>query len=188
MKALYARPPTEEERKQLEAGLKSTIALTVRRCQMIMMSVDERLKVDVIGQRVGRSGQTVRDVLNTFNEAGIGCIYPQKVGRQDDQRTFGDAARERLRAIIVCSPREFGYETSLWTLDLLAEVSYAQGLTAHCVHKDTVSETLRQMGMPWKRAKRTIRSPDPHYAGKKTPGLAKSVGSSPSGVAFAGAR
>jgi len=176
MKALYARPPTEEERKQLEAGLKSTIALTVRRCQMIMMSVDERVKVEVIGRRVGRSGQTVRDVLNTFNETGIDGIYAQKVGRQDDQRTFDDAARERLRAIIVCSPREFGYETSLWTLDLLADVSYEQGLTSHRVHKDTVSETLNQMGLPWKRAKRTIHSPDPNYEGKKTPGLAESPG------------
>jgi transposase len=171
MKALYAHQPTEEEREQLEAGLKSNIALTVRRCQMILMSADEQLKVDVIGQRVGRSGQTVRDVINAFDKTGIGCIYPQPVGRQDDQRAFDDAAREQLRAIIICSPREFGYETSLWTLDLLADVSYERGLTDRRVHKDTVSETLNQMGLPWKRAKRTIYSPDPNYEVKKNAGI-----------------
>jgi transposase len=170
MKALYARQPTQAEREQLEAGLKSNIALTVRRCQMILLSADEQLKVDEIGRRVGRSGQTVRDVLNTFNTTGIACIAPQPVGRQDDQRAFDDAAREQLRAMMVCSPRDFGYDTSLWTLDLLADVSYQQGLTAHRVHRDTVSETLKQMDLPWKRAKRTIHSPDPNYAGKKSVG------------------
>lgn len=172
MKALYARQPTAEEREQMEAGLKSNIALTIRRCQMLLLSADEHLKVDVIGSRVGRSGQTVRDVINAFNSKGISCIYPQAVGRQDDQRAFDDAAREKLREIIICSPRDMGYETSLWTLELLADVSYMQGLTGHYVHKDTVSETLMQMGLPWKRAKRTIHSPDPNYAGKKTTGLA----------------
>lgn len=172
MRALYARQPTEEEREEIESGLKSNIALTVRRCQMIMMSTDEQLKVNVIGQRVGRSGQTVRDVINAFNSQGIACIYPQAVGRQDDQRAFDDMALEKLRGLIICSPRDLGYETSLWTLELLADASYEQGLTTHRVHKDTVSETLMQMGLPWKRAKRTIHSPDPNYAGKKTTGLA----------------
>lgn len=172
MRALYARQPTEKERKELEAGLKSNTALTVRRCQMIMLSTDDQLKVNAIGQRVGRSGQTVREVLNAFNTQGIACIYPQAVGRQDDQRAFDDAAREQLRALIVCSPRDWGYDTSVWTLELLADASYEQGLTAYRVHFDTVSETLMQMGLRWKRAKRTIHSPDPNYSGKKTTGLA----------------
>jgi transposase len=73
------------------------------------------------------------------------------------------------------SPREFGHDTSLWTLELIAAVSYEQGLTTWRVHKDTVSETLRQMGMPWKRAKRKIQSPDPNYTSKKKTRLAKSA-------------
>ena len=171
MKALYARQPTVEEREELESGLKSSLALTIRRCQMILISADEQLKVDAIGRRVGRSGQSVRDVINSFNETGIDCIYPQQVGRQDDQRAFDDTARERLHEFILCSPREFGYDTSLWTLGLLADVSYEQGLTVSRVHIDTVSETLKQMGLPWKRAKRTIHSPDPNYEGKKNAGI-----------------
>jgi hypothetical protein len=82
MNALYARQPTPAEREQLEAGLKSNVALTVRRCQMILLRADEQLKVDGIGRRVGRSGQTVRDGFNTFNTTGIAGIDPQPVGRQ----------------------------------------------------------------------------------------------------------
>jgi transposase len=175
MRALYARQPTAEERRELEAGLQSDSALTLRRCQIILLSVDEQLKVQAIGQRIGRSDQTVREVIHAFNEEGVRCVYAQPRGRQDDQRAFDDAAREQLRAMIRQSPREFGHDTSLWTLELIAAVSYEQGLTTWRVHKDTVSETLRQMGMPWKRAKRKIQSPDPNYTSKKKTRLAKSA-------------
>lgn len=167
MKKLNARQPTLEERKELEEGLKSGSVLTVRRCQMILLSADEQLTVKVIGQRVGRSGQTVRDVINNFTGNGIACIYPQPIGRQDDQRAFNDQARERLREMIRSSPRDWGQDTSLWTLDLIAVVSFEQGIVGWHVHKDTISETLIQMGLPWKRAKKTIQSPDPNYESKK---------------------
>ena len=80
--------------------------------------------------------------------------------------------------MIICSPREFGQDTSLWTLDILADVSYEQGLTDHRVHKDTVSETLMQMGLPWKRAKKTIHSPDPNYESKKNAAIGSNASSS----------
>ena len=38
-------------------------------------------------------------------------------------------AAERLRALLHQSPRNFGHATSLWSLELAAEVSFAQGLT-----------------------------------------------------------
>ena len=167
MKPLYARELTADEHQALQKGLGSGSAHTVRRSQIILMSAEEQRKVDDIAQRVGRSGQQVRRVLRAFNDEGQGCLEAKKRGRQDDQRAFDDEARARLQETILCSPREFGQDTSLWTLEVLAEVSYEQGLTDHRVHKDTVSETLMQMGMPWKRAKKTIHSPDPNYESKK---------------------
>ncbi len=55
----------------------------------------------------------------------------------------------------------------MWTLQLLAEVSYQEGLTDRLVHSDTVGETLHQLGVDWKKAKRHIQSPDEHYKRKK---------------------
>ena len=60
MKAIYARPPTEEERRTLESGKKAAEAWKVRRCQIILMSADEHLKAGAIGARVGLSDQQVR--------------------------------------------------------------------------------------------------------------------------------
>jgi len=170
MGRIQARTLTEEERQELTQGLKDRRGVVVRRSQVLLMSADDGRAIGEISERLNYNRESVRQVIYAFNADGASCIYPRSSARPDDQRAFNDAAREQLRAIIVCSPRDFGCETSLWTLDLLADVSYEQGLTTHRVHRDTVSETLKQMGLPWKRAKQTIHSPDPNYAGKKSVG------------------
>lgn len=156
MRPIYTRSITEEERKTLRGGLKSSNGVVVRRSQVILMSADERLKAQAIAGRVGYSDETVRQVIQRFNEGGVAAIYPQSSARPDDQRAFKDVAREQLQAMVHQSPRDFGCESSVWTCGLLAEVSYQQGLTDRVVHPDTVAETLHQMGIDWKKAKRHI--------------------------------
>jgi transposase len=67
------------------------------------------------------------------------------------------------------SPRQYGKPTSVWTLELAAEVSFERGLTSERVSDETLRATLQRLGVKWKRAKRWITSPDPAYARKKTP-------------------
>jgi hypothetical protein len=74
-----------------------------------------------------------------------------------------------LRALLHRSPRDFGKPTSLWTLELAAEVSFAQQLTAKRVTGETIRATLARLGLRWQRAKQWITSPDPAYARKKAP-------------------
>lgn len=168
MRAIYARKPSKEEHQKLEIGLKSSVGAIVRRSQIILMSADESKTAREIGERVGQSDQQVRNVLHAFNEKGISCLRLQSRARHDDQRAYNDDAREGLRKIIRQSPREYGYESSLWTLGMLVEVSHQKGLIAHRVHTDTVSQTLIEMGVNWSRAKHWIDSPDENYSGKKS--------------------
>jgi transposase len=168
MKAIYARDPSEEERQELESGLKSSVGVTVRRSQIILMSADESKTAQEISERIGQSDQQIRKVLHSFNEKGISCLRLQSRARHDDQRAYADEARECLRELIRQSPREQGYESSLWTLKMLAEVSHQKGWTNHQVHPDTVSQTLIEMGVKWSRAKHWINSPDENYTGKKS--------------------
>ena len=65
------------------------------------------------------------------------------------------------------SPRTYNKPTSLWTLDLVAQVSYEQGLSRQLVTGETIRATLERFGIRWKRAKHWITSPDPAYARKK---------------------
>lgn len=142
MKPLYARALTDEERQALRQSLKSSNGFAVRRVQMILMSADERLKVDEIGRRVGCQGQAVRQAIHAFERAGMRCLEPKAKGNPTDRRALDDAAREQLRQLIRHSPRDRGYDSSLWTLDLLAQACFEQGLTATRVTGETIRATL----------------------------------------------
>jgi transposase len=141
---LFVRPPTEEEEQALAVGLRSADAFTLRRCQIVRASARGE-HVPAIARALGCSDQTVRDAIHAFDAAG----------------------GERLRDLLHRSPREFGHDTSLWTLEMVAETAHAEGLTATCVSGETVRTTLARLGIRWRRAKDWITSPDPAYARKK---------------------
>ena len=168
MKTIYARKLTLEERVAVESGLRSSSAFTVRRCQILLMSSEEGLRAWQIAERLKCSDQTVRRAIHAFEEEGIGCLEAKARARRDEQRAFDEEARERLKALIRRSPREFGYEASLWTLEKLAEVSAAEGLTRRQVSIETMSQTLRGVDVSWQRAKHWITSPDEYYEEKKS--------------------
>jgi transposase len=168
MKPLYARTLTDEERQVLRQSLKSNNGFTVRRAQMLLLSADEGLKVDAIGERVGCQGQAVRQAIHAFHHEGLWCLQPKAKGNPTDRRVLDDAAREQLRDLIRRSPRDLGYATSLWTLDLLAQACFEQGITATQVTGETIRATLAALGIKWRRAKHRINSPDPHYTVKKS--------------------
>jgi hypothetical protein len=66
------------------------------------------------------------------------------------------------------SRREFGQESSLWTLQMAAEVAFEEGLVERPISGETIRATLsRLLGVRWMRAKRWITSPDPLYERKK---------------------
>jgi hypothetical protein len=75
--------------------------------------------------------------------------------------------REELKALLHRSPRDFGKETSVWTLELAADVCVQSGLTERLVSDETVRMALRRLGVGWRRAKNWITSPDPEYVRKK---------------------
>ena len=115
MKPLYARPITDEERQVLRQSLKSADGFTVRRAQMILLSADEGLKVDAIGERLGCQGQTVRRAIRAFEREGLTCLQPKAKGNPTDRRALDETGRQQLGELIRRPPRELGYETSLWT-------------------------------------------------------------------------
>jgi hypothetical protein len=70
---LYIRHVTDEERAALTAGLRSSEAFTVRRCQILLASA-EREKPAGIAQTLRCAPQTVRNVLHAFNARGLACV------------------------------------------------------------------------------------------------------------------
>lgn len=169
MKPLRVRTLTEAERERLDTGLRSPAGFVLRRCQIILASARGE-RAPAIAATVGCDDETVRDVIRAFNAKGLAALERGSTRPYRTQAAFTAEAAERLKEMLHHSPREYGKPTSLWTLELAAEASLEQGLTAERVSDETVRATLKRLDVSWKRAKRWITSPDPAYARKKTPG------------------
>ncbi len=166
---MFVRPLTKEERERLQAALHSSDSFVLRRCQILLAS-SQGQKPAQIAQSVGRTPQTVRNVIQAFERQGLACLNKQST-RPKRLRTVIDAAgREALRELLHQSPRTFNQPTSLWTLPLAAQVSFEQGLIPRQVSMETIRQALKRLGKSWKRAKHWISSPDPDYLRKKGPG------------------
>jgi transposase len=106
-------------------------------------------------------------VIRAFNSHGSACLNPQPMGPKHPRRTLDAAKGAKLQEIAHHSPRKFGKSRSEWTLHLLAEVSFEQGLTPTVVSHETIRQAIHALGASWQRAKHWITSPDEQYALKK---------------------
>jgi transposase len=164
---IFVRPLTDAERQALTRGLRSPDTFVLRRCQILLASARGE-RAPRIATQVGCDDQTVLDALHAFNAHGLAALQKgSSRPHRPPPRAFPGEQAEQLRALLHRSPREFGHRTSLWTLDLAAEVSCAQGLTATVVSGETIRKTLLRLGIGWKRAKQWITSPDPEYLRNK---------------------
>jgi transposase len=163
---MYVRPLTDAERDQLTAGRRSSDAFVLRRCQILLASARGE-RAPQIAAHLGCDDQTVRNAVGAFNTRGLAALRPGSSRPHRIQAAFDLPRGEQLRALLHQSPRAFDKPTSLWTLELAAEVSFEQGLTPERVSAETIRATLERLGVRWKRAKQWLTSPDPAYARKK---------------------
>lgn len=166
---LLVRPLTDDERRTLEDGLRSSDAFILRRCQILLASARGEHS-PTIAQSLGCDTQTVRNAIHAFHSEGLTALERGSTRPHTIHAAFDDDGVAGLRELLHQSPRDSGHATSLWTLNLLAEVAFRQGLTRQRVTGETVRATCERHGIRWQRAKGWIQSPDPQYAQKNDSG------------------
>ena len=164
---IFIRPLTEDERSHIQAGLRSSDAFVLRRCQILLASARGE-RAPVIARQLGCDDQTVRNVIHGFNATGLAVLQEGSSRPHRLRTTFSDEAAQRLKDLLHHSPRDFGKERSRWTLELAAQVSFEQGIISSPVSDESVRRALKRLKTNWKRAKHWITSPDPQYQLKKT--------------------
>jgi transposase len=167
MKPLFVRELSGPERHALQGGLRSSAGFTVRRCYILLASARGDTTT-VIAKAVGCSPQAVRNVVRAFETRGLAVLALPSRRPHAAVKVFDAERSDRLKALLHQSPRLFGKARSTWTLALAAEVCVEQGVTAKQVSLETIRDTLKRLGVGWRRAKTWITSPDPQYALKKT--------------------
>ncbi len=164
---IFVRPLTDSERERLEAGRRARDPYVLRRCQILLASARGE-RAPRIAELLGCNDQTVRNVLREFERDGLDACLTRGSSRPHTiHAKVDEVAGEQLRALLHQRPRTFGHRTSVWTMELAAEVCGAEGITAERVSGETIRQALLRLGVRWKRAKRWITSPDPEYARKK---------------------
>jgi transposase len=168
---IFIRPLSEDEQRQIQAGLRSSDAFVLRRCQILTLSARGE-RAPAIARQLGCDDQTVRNVIHGFNASGL-AVLQEGSSRPHRLRTaFSEEGCQRLRDLLHRSPRDFGRDRGLWTLELAAQVSFEQGLIETSVSTESVRRALKRLKTNWKRAKHWITSPDPQYLLKKTLAIA----------------
>src|SRR3954453_13382466 len=137
---MFVRSLTQEERESLEKGLRSKDTFTMRRSQMLLAS-SRGERAPKIALNLGGASQTVRDAINDFDRRGIDALHRKSSRPRKTRDAFDQKSALALREMLHRSPREFGRESSLWTLAMAADVAFEQGLTEGRVSGETVRAT-----------------------------------------------
>jgi hypothetical protein len=111
---IFVRTLSKNERQELEAGLRSSDAFVLRRCQILLASA-RRERAPRIAENLGCGSQTVRNAIHSFNERGLdalqaGSSRPREVhaafdhsgGLTPNERTIS-AYATAVSSILACS-------------------------------------------------------------------------------------
>jgi transposase len=167
----FVRTLTAGERQQLQAGLRSANAFTLRRCQILLASASGQPPA-LIARNLGCTAASVRNAVHAFDAEGLACLQPKSSRPKSARPLLDGAFEEPLRHLLHQSPRTFGKQRGTWTLRLVADVCFEKAWTPRRLSIDTIRLAIRRLGVSWRRAKHWITSPDPAYARKKKRGTA----------------
>src|SRR5437763_12959373 len=112
---LFVRALHPDERRVLEQGLRSANGFEVRRCQALLRSAagDTPRQIQAL---VGLSDQSVRRIIHAFHREGLGSLEAKSRRPKTVRKVITEAQLPQVKELLHRSPREFGLETSLWTL------------------------------------------------------------------------
>jgi transposase len=119
---IFVRSLSDTEKEHLETALRASDAFVMRRAQIILAS-DRGERASRIARSLGCASQTVRDAIHDFDARGVDALVAKSSRPKRTRDAFDEESAEALRGLLHRSPREFGHESSLWTLSMAAEVA-----------------------------------------------------------------
>jgi transposase len=116
---IFVRELSKDERQHLQAGLRSKDAFVLRRSQILLASSRGEIAPQ-IAKNLGCGVQTVRDAIHDFNQRALDALIADSSRPKRTQAAFDEQGAQALREMLHRSPREFGRDSSLWTLEMAA--------------------------------------------------------------------
>src|SRR5260370_1656416 len=158
----FIRPLTEDERSQVQTGLRSSDAFVLRRCQILLASARGE-RAGAIAMQLGCHKQTVLTVIHDFNANRLAVLEEGSSRPHRLRTTFSDEALEGLQDLLHRSPPDFGKPTSLWTLLLAPQISFDQGRTPRLPSDHRVQHPLCPLHTNRNTTQHSNPTPPPQY-------------------------
>lgn len=135
----------------------------VRRAQIILHAVEERLSPPEIAARLGLCGETVRFWIKRFNECGLpGLEEDPRSGRPP---TYSAEEKSVVLRTALTRPSELGLPFACWTLDRLVAYLSEQGIG---MRRSRIGEILLAEGLQWRQEETWFGARvDPEFARKR---------------------
>ena len=96
---IYVRKLTKREKQALQAGVRSKDPFVIRRSQIVLASARGEKAIE-IAQTLGCDDQTVRNVIQGFNQHGIAILQEGSRRPHTTQAAFSAETVERLKEIL----------------------------------------------------------------------------------------
>jgi hypothetical protein len=174
---LLVRALSDEERDLIEtcAGSEGFRPFAERRGRILLASSRGQAPLQIAAE-VGVDDETVRRAIRDFNARGVDALIEGSPRPRRTGERFIPGGREALIDILRRTPRHYGLPGAEWTLELLADVAFAEGITMARVSDETIRVALLRHGVKWRLLKRRMRldsrrAPSPH--GRVGPGRAR---------------
>jgi transposase len=162
---IRVRAPSAEETSQLMdlARSRKRGAGLVRRAQIILYAVEERLSAPEIAARMDLCGKTVRFWLKRFNARGLKGLEEER--RSGRPPTYSGEEKSVVIRTALTRPTELGLPFACWTLDRLVAYLSEQGIG---MRRSRISEILLDEGLKWRREETWFgERVDPDFAQKR---------------------
>lgn len=158
MQMLYVRSLMDGERQQLIDGANSSHDFTRRRSRILLASAAGR-SIPEIAAQLKCNKTTVREAIHAFNRRGATCLRERRWQRREPCAVVDASQGHRVRLLLQSSPADFGKRKKRWSLTLLAEVCWEQGLAAREISREGMRQAIQRLGIPWKQAKGWAQGP-----------------------------
>lgn len=160
---LYARQPTDEERKELQRMVRQEVGRVSQRAQMVLLSARGR-KVPEIADIFAVCLPTVRFWLHRFNADGPAGLYDQERSGRPPKVT--QEVQDTIRQMMQADPQQAGYRATFWTVAMLVAALTNRLQTVFSM--STIRKTLYQIGLRWGRPRLSMPDKaDPEKAQKQ---------------------
>lgn len=103
---IFIRVLTEDEQHQIQAGLRSSEAFVLRRCQILTASACGE-RAPMIARQQGCDDQTVRNVIHGFNAEGLGVLHEESSRPHRLRTTFSEEGAQQLNEMERSRTREY---------------------------------------------------------------------------------